>query len=186
MQIANLQYYIDFDFDKYLALPGVSYSSIKGFDGPPNKGMSLGTQVHNYILEPEKYTWENVAEVKLIAAAIRGVLGSAIDALKKEVAFTCDMEHNGLVMPYKGRADLLYAPRVVVDLKVLSGTLAAAIKHFGYEKQIGGYCLATGCKMGLIISYNKSRKCVEHAIIHPEHSIEWWNYQIVSRCQIPV
>jgi hypothetical protein len=184
MLVRNVKYYSDLEFADYLAMPGVSYSSIKGFDGPANVGMSLGTNVHQYILEPAHYPWENVAIVKPIAAALRQFLDDALIHLQKEIAFTADFHYNGLIMPYKGRADLLKVGKIVVDLKVLSGALAPAIARFGYDKQLSGYCLATSSPMGLILAYNRVRKVVEHAIIKP--SEEYWNYQIVQRCQIPV
>jgi hypothetical protein len=179
MKVSNVKYYSDIDFAEYMAMPGVSYSSIKGFEGPPSAGMSLGTKVHHYILEPEKYVWEDVAQVKMIAAALRQYLGDAIDYLRPEVAVTADFIHNGLVMPYKGKIDLLKAGRLVVDLKVLSGPLQPAIQRFGYDKQLSGYCLATSSPMGLIVSFNKPKKIVETAIIKPD--AEWWEYQVASR-----
>jgi hypothetical protein len=183
MQVSNVKYYTDLNFADYLALPGVSYSSIKGFEGPANAGMSLGTKVHQYLLEPSKYVWEDVAMVQKIAHALRTFLGSAITVLDKEVAFTADFTHNGVTMSYKGRADLLKAGRVVVDLKVLSGALTPSITRFGYAEQLSGYCIATDSPMALIAAYNRASKKVEHKIIKP--SSEWWAYQTVARCQIP-
>jgi hypothetical protein len=178
MKVSNVRYYSDIDFDEYIKLPGVSYSGIKGVI-PVSAGMSLGTKVHHYMLEPEKYVWEDVDKVRKIAAALRQYLGSAMDVLQKEVAITADFIHNGLVMPYKGKIDLLSNGRLVVDLKVLAGPLAPSIHRFGYDKQVSGYCLAASAPMGLILSYNKQKNIVETAIIKP--SEEWWAYQVVQR-----
>ena len=183
MFVKNVNYYDKLSFAEYLAMPGVSYSGIKG-DIPASAGMSLGTNVHQYILEPEKYLWDNVSIVKPIAAALRTYLGQAINHLEKETAFTADFHYNGLVMSYKGRADLLKAGRIVVDIKVLSGSLAPSIARFGYDKQISGYCLATSSPMGLIIAFNRARKVVEHTIIKPDAA--FWEYQTIQRCQIPM
>lgn len=179
MNITNVQYYHNLPFEDYLALPGISYSGIKGFSGPPNAGMSLGTKVHAYLLEPNTYTWEDAETVKAIAAVIRPILGPALAVLDKEVAFTCDMEYNGMVLHYKGRADLLKAGRIVVDLKVLGGALQPAIERFGYQDQISGYCLATGSPLGLIVAYNRAKKKGEMQRIQP--NVEYWRYQIVHR-----
>lgn len=179
MNITNVRYYHNLPFEDYLALPGISYSGIKGFSGPPNAGMSLGTKVHAYLLEPAQYSWDNIDQVKAIAAVIRPILGPALAVLDKEVAFTCDMEYNGMVLHYKGRADLLKAGRIVVDLKVLAGAIAPAVSRFGYQDQISGYCLATGSPLGLIVAYNKGKKMGEMARIVP--NIEFWQYQVCYR-----
>lgn len=177
MRVKNLQYHNNIPFDEYLALPGHSYSSIKGFQGAPNTGMQLGTRVHQYLNEPAHYDWENAEHVRKIAGAIRTFLGDSFLHLNKEVAFTCDLIHNGMILKYKGRADALAPGRLVVDYKVLSGTLAAAVKHFNYDRQISGYCIATGASRGLIISYNKYTNRTEHTMIQPCQ--KWWDYQIV-------
>lgn len=183
MQVSNVKYYSELTMDEYLSLPGVSYSSIKGFEGPPPAGMTLGTHVHQYLMEPEKYKWEDVDQVKKIAAALRQYVGIALEVMQHEVAFTADFHYNGLVMQYKGKADLLRVGRLVVDFKILSGSLQPAIVRFGYDKQVSGYCLANEAPTGLILAFNRKAKVVESAIIKP--SEEWWNYQIVSRCQLP-
>ena len=69
MIVTNVQYYRGLDFEKYLKVPGISYSTIKGFEGPPTAGMSLGTKVHQYLLEPTEYAWEDAGIVREIAAA---------------------------------------------------------------------------------------------------------------------
>lgn len=177
MQILNIKYYRDLPFEDYLKMPGTSYSAIKGFSGPPTAGMQLGTRVHAYLNEPETYDWQQVEIVKPIAKAIRQYLGDSYHAMEKEVAFTCDMVHNGMRLPYRGRADMLKIGRLVVDLKVLAGSLASAMERFGYANQMAGYCMGTGSPMAIILAYNKYSKKVEVKTIKPEES--FWNYQIV-------
>src|SRR6478752_7739367 len=101
MQVSNFKIH-HVPFEDYLKIEGTSYSSIKEFKGPPNNGMSLGTKVHNYILEPHKYCWSDAAIVRDIAKELMTVLGSVIKYLDKEVAFTADFMHNGMLLPYKG------------------------------------------------------------------------------------
>lgn len=179
MKVTNVQYYSGLDFEEYLKMPGVSFSSLKDAEIPVSAGMQLGTRVHNYLLEPDKYDWEQGATVKKIAEALQKQLGEAYKFLEKEVAFTADFTHNGMLLRYKGRADLLKAGRIVIDLKILSGALVPAIERFGYDNQISGYCLATGADLGLIIAYNKAKNIVETKAIKP--SAEFWAYQVVSR-----
>lgn len=176
MIISNIKYYHDLPFEAYLAMPGTSFSSLKG-EIPVSDGMRLGTRVHQYLTEPGAYDWQQVNEVRDIAIALRDKLGSALLHLQKEVAFTCDMIHNGMLLAYKGRVDLLFAGRVVVDLKILSGALEGACTRFGYPDQVSGYCLGTASPLGLIIAYNKTRKQVEVKAVRP--TMDFWNYQVV-------
>lgn len=172
-----MQYYRGQDFAAYLTMPGTSFSGLKDVPVPQSAGMSLGTRVHNYILEPEKFDWTDAGIVRKIADALRTYMGGALDVLESEVAFTADFHHNGMVLPYKGRADKLKIGRLVVDFKILGGSLMSAIARFGYDKQLSGYCLATGSPLGLIIAYNKSRKQVETHLLGPNP--EFWEYQAV-------
>jgi hypothetical protein len=179
MQVTDTTYYNDMDFADYLAINGTSFSSLKDMQITPTVNMQLGTRVHNFLLEPDKYDWQQTEIVRPMAAAIREVLGSALACMDKEIAFTCNMHHNGLVLPYKGRADLLKAGRIVIDLKILAGSIQPAVERFGYDRQISGYCLATGATVGLIVSYNKAKKKVETKLIKP--SADFWEYTICER-----
>lgn len=176
MTIANIKYYRDLPFEDYLAMPGTSFSSLKG-EIPASEGMKLGTRVHNYLNEPASYDWQQVEIVKPIAAALRSYLGDAFKFLEKEVAFTCDMIHNGMLLKYKGRADGLKIGRIVIDFKVLAGSLEAACNQFDYPHQLSGYGLGTGSPLGLIIAFNKSAKKVETKTIRTVAA--FWEYQTV-------
>lgn len=177
MQVINIKYYRNMPFEEYLKLPGISFSGIKGFQGEPTEGMKLGTRVHSYLNEPEKYDWHQAEIVLPIAKILRGYLGDAYSVLEKEVAFTCDMLHNGMVLHYKGRADMLKVGRLVVDLKVLAGSLDAAIERFGYNNQVSGYCLGSRSPLAIILAFNKLKKKVEVKSIKPNAA--FWEYQVV-------
>jgi len=177
MKISNTTYYYGQDFEKYLAMPGTSYSSLKDNPITPSAGMSLGTRVHNYLLEPEMYDWKDSGSVKAIATELRRYIGDAFQYFEKEVAFTAEFSHNGLTLPYKGRADLLKIGTMIIDLKVLGGSLDSAIARFGYHDQVSGYCLATGCTRGLILAFNKTKMRVETKLITPTQ--DFWEYQCV-------
>ena len=77
MQVKDLKYYSDLDFDEYLQISGYSFSGIKMLESGqpivPTEGMKLGTRVHNFILEPKKYDWESHIEVNKIATKIREI-----------------------------------------------------------------------------------------------------------------
>ena len=176
MQVTNTIYYSDQDFADYLKLPGTSFSSLKG-EIPVSAGMALGSRIHAYLNEPGKYDWRDAEMVLPIAKVLRSHVGDAFQYLQKEVAFTSIFEHNGMELKYKGRADLLKAGRIVIDFKILAGSLGAAIERFGYDKQLSGYCLGTGSPLGLIIAYNKSSRKVEVKTVKP--SCDFWEYQTV-------
>ena len=184
MQVSNLKYYSELDFNEYLQIKGYSFSSLKMLESgqaiTPSEGMKLGTRVHNFILEPQKYDWENHAQVKMIAGKIREIYQPFIRYMEPELAFTARFEHNGMYFNYKGRTDLIYKGKLIIDLKILSGKLEPAIERFGYDKQLSGYALATGCQNAMIISYNKANKhsVIETKLIQP--NADWWNYMIVK------
>ncbi len=182
MQVDNTKYFYNQDFDEYLKLHGTSFSGLKDTIIQPTEGMRLGTRVHNYLNEPDKYDWQQADIVLPIAKELRIRIGAAFNVMEKEVGFTADFYHNGMMLKYKGRADMLFAGRVVIDLKVLAGSLEQATKLFGYDNQISGYCLATHSDIGIIISYNKARKKTEVKTIKPNPA--FWEYQCVYRGQI--
>jgi hypothetical protein len=178
MKITNVKYYNDLPFEDYLKMPGTSFSSMKG-EIPQSAGMALGSRVHQYLNEPEKYDWQQAQIVRPIAAALRGIVGEAFKYLQREVAFTADFIHNGMKLQYKGRADMLRTNTIVIDFKVLSGSLESACNRFGYPDQLSGYALPNGCPIALIIAYNKITKKTETKLIKPNPT--FWEYQIVSR-----
>lgn len=184
IRVYNLQYYTDLDFDEYLQISGYSFSGIKMLESgqaiTPSEGMKLGTRVHNFLLEPHKYDGVDFPIVSKIGGEIRKFLGAAIKFLEKEVAFTCTMEYGGMELNYKGRADLLYKGKLIIDLKVLAGRLKAASDRFGYDRQLSGYAIATSINNILLLSYNKSVRVdnIEHQMFSPNP--DWWKYVITK------
>lgn len=177
MQVSNTKYYYDQDFEEYIKMEGVSYSSLKGEEIVPTEGMRLGTRVHHYMNEAKHYDWQDAEMVGNIARQLRAYIGDAFRHLEKEVAFTSQFTHNGMQLAYKGRADMMKAGRIIIDLKVLGGPLPGAIERFGYDRQISGYCLATGCSLGLIVAWNKLQKRVETRAVKPDAA--FWEYTTV-------
>jgi hypothetical protein len=182
--VTNLKYYSDLDFDEYLAIKGYSFSGLKMLESgkaiTPSEGMKLGTRVHNFLLEPHKYDQVDYSIVTKIGGELKKFLGPAIKFLEKEVAFTCTMEYGGMELTYKGRADLLYKGKLIIDLKVLSGRLKQATERFGYQRQLSGYAIATGINNILLLSYNKSLRVdnIEHQMFSPNQ--DWWMYVITK------
>lgn len=165
--------------DDYFKLNGVSYSWIKN-EGQFIKAtprMRFGSLVDAYLFEPEKYDGTYYELVKPVAAVVADLLKGVKG--KPQVAVTADFCHDGKRMPYKGRIDLLTS-KVVIDLKISEMDIERSINFFGYDRQIGGYCLATGCEKGLIISVHPRTKKVQKAIINPDKVREFWEVQILK------
>jgi hypothetical protein len=183
MQVSNVKYYSDLDFNEYLSLKGYSFSSLKMLESGQNKfepteGMKLGTRVHNFLLEPHKYDGVERERVGEIAKYIKLHLGTLLPHLEKELSISAMFTHNGYQMQYKGRLDLCIRGRLIIDLKILGGGLENAVNYFKYDRQVSGYSFANGSINAQIISYNKLKKrdAIETQMITPNQ--EWWNYVI--------
>lgn len=178
----NQIYRYGLDFEKYKALPGLSYSGIKNGDFVPTKKMMLGTAVHNYILEPANYNGAFRELVVPVARVVMGQIGELINHMATEVSVTCDMLHDGLSMAYKGRIDMIRPGKLIIDLKVSETPLGRSIEHFGYGEQLSGYCLATDTPVGIIIRVCPKTLKTEKAMIRQNPG--FWERQ-VSKFGIP-
>jgi len=176
MQVSNIQFYKN-NFDAYHKIVGFSYSHIKGGGFQPTAKMRLGTAVHNYLLEPSEYNHENREIVIPLANAIKAELSGILPFLDTELSVTCDMEHAGMIMPYKGRVDMVRSGKIVIDLKVSEMPLARSIAHFGYDYQVNGYMAATLSEHGMIIRIDPKTRKVEKKMITKDTS--WWEMQIL-------
>lgn len=162
--ISDLKYIENMQSEDYFRLPHWSYSGLK-YDGAepfsPTQKMQLGTDVHKYILEPHNYDGKNYGEVSKIGQELIKVL--PMQYLKFELVVTCKMHHEGITMDYKGKIDAFFSARtkVVVDLKVTEMPIQKGIEFFRYDRQLSGYCIATGADKWVIISYNRKTKQVE-------------------------
>lgn len=170
-------------FDDYLQMPGLSYSGIKAKGlqiNQPTSKMQIGTMVHNYLFEPEKYEFKLSTHkiVTAIAQQVKLTLGDAMIGLESEVSVTADFLHDGFKMQYKGRVDLLRAGKMVIDLKVSEMWLNKSIPYFGYDRQLSGYSLATGAKLQMILRINPVTLKTEVKMI--PISSDWWESQILK------
>lgn len=141
--------------------------------------MMLGTNVHQYLLEPHLYNHENINIVKPAAMKIKETVGVLWQYLKPELTVTCLMVHNGFGMMYKGRMDLGIVGRVCIDIKVSKVPLAVSIPRFGYDDQQNGYRIGFDTKIALIIRINPDTLEIETYNVPISNA--WWEYQIVQR-----
>lgn len=176
MQVSNIQFYKN-NFDAYSKIVGLSFSAIKGGGFQPTAKMRLGTAVHNYLLEPSEYNHEHRDIVIPIANAIKAEIGGLLPFLDTELSVTADFEYAGMIMPYKGRVDMVRTGKIVLDLKVSEVPLNKSIAHFGYDYQVNGYMAATLCEHGMIIRVCPKTHKIEKKMI-PKSST-WWEMQIL-------
>lgn len=180
MKIYDTKIYEDVDFDDYIRLPGISYSSIKnsGTRIDPTEKMRFGSLVDAYIFEPHTYNFEQYDFVRPVAERVIKTLGPLIKQGRRQLAVTCTMVHQGFYMYYKGRIDL-WAADLIIDMKVSEMNILDAIKHFGYNHQLNGYAIPVSAKGGLIFSVNpKPPYTTQLQAI--QNSLYWWQQQVLK------
>jgi len=180
MTISNITYYENLPFDEYLKLPGFSYSTLKNNGvpfGEPTEKMRLGTAVHNYLLEPHLFDHSN-KRAKQLALLVKGIIGPMLQFMEAELSFTATMEHEGFVMPYKGRADLAIRKRLIIDLKVTEMDARKAIDFFGYQHAITGYMAGCAAPTAFIASINSKKETTQVISIAPVS--QFWNEKILQ------
>lgn len=182
MTIKNVKEYEEQDFGEYLKMTAWSYSSIKNAGKPDfvaTEKMRLGTLVHNYILEPSKYTFEKHDIVKPIAIEIMKRLGPLYPFLRKELGVTADFIHEGLCLNYKGRVDLCIPNRLIIDIKV---TENLNVSYFGYDYQLSGYAIALKCPLALIVAIHPKTKKVE--IVNININKIFWEQEVLKKGKV--
>lgn len=175
--ISDLKFHKDLPFEDYLKIPAISYSGLKteGKEIKMTPKMAIGKKVHAYLFEPDEYDFTEYPEISSMGNELKQVL--PLKHLQCELAFTCNMHYQGLKMAYKGRIDMHY-PGIVIDLKISGERLSSTIKHFGYDRQLSGYCIATGSKKWIIISYNRKHRVIERMMGVPDEL--FWKQQILK------
>jgi hypothetical protein len=183
MVITNIRFHEKMPFSDYLALPGLSYSGTKG-DGTPfveTDKMRIGTNVHQYLLEPSSYSGENYRIVRSAAKVIHDTIGAALKFGKSEIVVTCTMIVNGLYIFYKGRIDL-HCSNIIVDLKVSSiKNLRQAITFFGYNHQLNGYALATKSPVSIMVAIDPKTLVIQKEPIATK--CDWWENKVLQHGQ---
>ena len=179
MQVKNILFRKGLSFEEYQQLDGYSYSSLKNRNIQPTEKMRLGTSVHNFILEPDKYDHSNRDLVLPIANTLLREIGNLIDHMDSELSVQADFEYEGFIFPYRGRVDLVRCGKIVIDLKISEIPLNRSVPFFGYAEQVTGYCLATGSDHGMIIRVCPKTHKVEKTMIRK--NISWWERQVLQK-----
>lgn len=149
--------------------------------------MNLGTAVHHYLLEPEKYDHTNEQHelIKAAAVALKNKIGNLYRLLIPERVVLADFSYNGFTLPFKGRLDLSIENQIVIDIKVSRMPLEKAIKYFEYEDQLSGYAIPIKAKVAMIIGINPDTvgpgKEPLISIANIPIKDDWWKYQVVQK-----
>jgi len=179
LQVYNIQFYPNIEWEDYCKLPGYSFSGIKsnGVALDESEGMRLGKRVHAYLLKPMEYDWVDAGVVIPIAREINSRIGThLLRYMELECGVTATFLHEGLEMRYKGLLDIHEKRTIVVDLKVIAGDLSAYIKRFLYDQQVIGYGIPADVQRRLIVAFNKKTKQVQTAFV--DYDPRWWCHQI--------
>lgn len=178
--ITDIKYHPGLSFEQYQALPGFSYSTLKKngvpFAGPTAK-MGLGTAVHNYLLEPHLFDHSNTRAKKL-AIELKKIIGTLLPFMEFEMSVTGSMEHQGFVMPWRGRIDALIRKKIVVDLKATEIDVRKGIDFFGYQHPMTGYMAGAQTTTGYIIGINTKTQVTQTVPIIPTHA--FWDKKIME------
>lgn len=184
MLVTNFQIHKDLPFGEYQKLPGNSFSSIKhdGREFETTSKMILGTQVHQYLLEPHKFTGD-IRIVKPMATALIRCLGALWQYLDYEISVTCNFEHEGFVFPYRGRIDAGIRRKIIIDFKI-GENVRKSMEHFDYPTQLSGYAIAYEAPLALIIAMNPKKLQLPPDIIPVHISDEFWKNQILLKGEV--
>lgn len=186
----NIVLYKGLSFDEYLQLPGVSHSYLKhqkdgiaeSFD--PTSKMQLGTLVDGILSDPSGGLMEHplYLSAKDIAAKIKSEFGDLMPFMEKQIAFTADLESEGLYLPTRGRLDFGIKNIGVLDLKITSSKdVDAIIKHFKYEDQVWHYSKGYGVNDAFLMIHSVPLKKTYMRYIPTSSKYnEFWNNQILT------
>jgi hypothetical protein len=178
MQVLNRKMMTTCPFEDYLRIPAWSYSGIKlnGVDKfEPTAKMMLGTHVHNYLLTPKEYKYDDIAIVKPIAIKLKETIGERLlQYCEPEMVVTADFVHDGFRLKYKGRIDLGIFGKLVIDCKITELDIRKDVEFFGYDKQQSGYALGIDAKMYLIVAVHPKKLTTQ--IYTAPIRTDWWEH----------
>jgi hypothetical protein len=188
MEVISRRLFQNVPFDEYQTMPGLSHSDIKNNGVPktfPTPKMQLGTAVHNYLLEPEKYNHENIHIVKPAAIALKKQIGEMWRHMIPETVVLCTLVHNGMALQVRYRVDLGILNRIVIDIKVSPVPLSVSIKRYGYDDQLNGYRIGFNGQLAILIRVDPTtcgkpgiEPTTETYLVPPSN--QFWEYTTVK------
>lgn len=176
------------EFGEYLKLPGFSYSYLKSEvagttpEFISSEKVELGKLVDAILTQPDEIDIYSplLKRAEKIAEALKDNFGEYIKQFESQVTLSCDMEFNGISMPFRGRLDWGLKNIAVIDLKVTaSKDLHGVIKHMGYDRQLQGYCGAYGVKLGYVLIFSSTT--FKYDLVRmPLQSDDFWAEKIMK------
>lgn len=183
MQVLNRKTMLTCPFDEYVKIPAWGYSGIKlsGVEPfQPTAKMKLGTHVHNYLLTPKEYKYDDIEIVKPLAIKLKETIGERLmQYLEPEMVVTADFVHEGFRMKYKGRLDLSIYGKLVIDCKITEMDIRKAVDFFGYNFQQSGYAAGIEASTAIIVAIHPKKLTTQ--IYHVPLRFDWWEHQIKQK-----
>lgn len=171
-------------FESYIKWTGwYSHSWLKKEAGGIAEGVRetnnirVGATVDAILTEPDKVDMRSLeyTEAKRIADLISKEF--SLKGFDKQLSFSAELEHEGFVLPVKGRLDYAIQGSTVADLKVTwqpSKRLTSLIDFMGYDNQLWLYAKAIEANKAYIIFHCvKEKKTVIHNVNIPEKKDFW-------------
>lgn len=178
MIVTNVRFYEDLSFDEYLKLPGYSNSSLKGLNITETPAMRFGTNVHQILLEPAKVERHDQKERAAAKALKASAVGPIIKYGKPELSVTADFEYEGFVFHWKGRIDLAFPDKMVIDFKVSKLDIKKSIDFFRYDRAVAGYCLAIKAPHAFILSVHPEKHSTQIEMVQPDY--DFWKIKCLE------
>lgn len=183
MIVQNQKTILTCPFEDYLKIEAWSYSGIK-LNGvnkfEPSVKMKLGTHVHNYLLTPGDYKYDDIDLVKPIATRLKNTIGEKLlQYTQPELVVTADFKHEGFKLKYKGRLDLPIPNCVVIDIKITEMDIRKGVEFFGYHNQLSGYAAAINAKQAFIVAIHPKKLTTQ--IYQVPIDFSWWEKQIKQK-----
>jgi hypothetical protein len=170
-------------FEEYLKIPAWGYSGIKLNDAEPfepTAKMKLGTHVHNYLLTPGDYKYDDIEIVKPIAIKLKEAIGERLlQYCEPELVVTADFVHDGFKLKYKGRLDLAIYGKLVIDCKITELDIRKAVDFFGYNHQQSGYAAGIDAKMAIIVAIHPKKHTTQ--IYNVPLRYDFWEHHIKTK-----
>lgn len=167
------------DWNSYCQLDAHSFSSLKliGKTFQPTAKMRLGSLVHQYILQPSEYNYEQIELVKPIATAMLAIPGiqTFLKSAICEQPWTANFNYEGFQITWRGIPDIRIPKLLIIDIKVTELPIEKAVNYFGYNDQQVGYMLGTDTPRAMIISVHPKTHKV--GMYNVKNDLTWWQQQ---------
>ncbi len=191
----NIRQFDNLEFNDYLKLDGLGFSSLKGMrDGVSEavqmtEKIKLGKIVDDIMTNKGRESGIN-DDLYTIALKISTILqsqfGNIFGYMQTQVSYQADIEHEGMVMRTTGRLDYMMPKRLVLDLKVNHSikTYSDAIKlieWMKYDCQIFHYSeLAEVAKRFILIYSTKVNDTFLIPITDITRARSWWESKVLE------